>query len=139
MEPNERIAYISGLRHLANALESNPEIQAPAAGTNKYNQLYFWFYGTTAKQDIVKTAKALGLKSYKKDFTNDNFRIEAELDGLFVSLIAYRKDVCIARVVGKKIVKQQVAVDYEEKLVEVDDVVWECPPLLAGEELPLTP
>jgi hypothetical protein len=122
-------AYANGLREMADWIESHPEFALPS--TDLYN------YALYTKEE----AKALlsALKPCSKDYSDDLFYIRRKFGPVTLSFAFYRKEICIRRKVGEKVVpKQEIPQQIvPARVVEehVEDVYeWDCTkPLL---ELP---
>lgn len=128
-EMSEHEAYANGLREIAGWIEGHPEIALPTGVLSNY--------ALNTKEE----AKALlsALKPCSKDYTDEMFYIRRKFGAVTLSFAFYRKEVCIRRKVGEKIVPKQ---EIPERLVparvvdeHVEDVYeWDCTkPLL---ELP---
>jgi len=87
-------------------------------------------YSCANKKEFITLAKSL--TNVKKDYRNDTyFYLSGNVSDL-VWVLAYsnREQVCKATIVGKKIIEREIPTTYETIREEVDDIKWECEPLL---------
>lgn len=134
----DRNAYIAGLRQLADVLENHPEVPLPFEGNG--SEMTFHFLGG----DDPKGAMAATARALPTTFTKD-VRLAGYFDmygvlagGLKIKLTAFRNDVCERVVTGTREVEVTepdpdalAKVPTVTKTVTVEDVVWECSPVLA--------
>ena len=127
----DRAAYISGLRKLADHLEANHALPLP------YNGALSVFVRT--KAEAVAYARLMG--KAEKSFTDSTaygFNLTGSIDGLNVLVYAPREEVCTRVVIGTREVVTEVpdpdalaAVPTITRTEVVEDVAWECSPLLS--------
>ena len=132
----EREQYIAGLRALASALEVDETLPLPQSEISWPVQIYDENYA--ADDDAVKVilAKIARLMDgpVRKDYKDDEyFRMRGTIGGLQIRPWAMREQVCRKVVKGTKEVTEKVATQFETVTTTVDDVEWECSPLLAAE------
>lgn len=132
-EDNDRSEYIAGLRALADALESNLDLVLPFEGGPNSDLCVF----TTTKEEVQDWARVMPGRKDKNVDDNDTyygFQLTGMIRGLHLRIYANRNEVCTARVVGTKTVERRVPtapVEYKTVIEEVDEVVWDCSPLLS--------
>ena len=134
-----RAAYISGLRRLADLLEQHNGLTLPWNGTSETASLQF-ISGDPGDQKAWMAAIARIIPGpWEKKITEHQFLLNGRLDGLHLTAIAWRKDVCERVVTGVETVTRTVpdpdalaAVPTVEVTETVEHVRWECPPLLAS-------
>lgn len=132
-----RESYISGLRKLADLLETQPELPLPygsGAGNSSSQRVTFYFLG--APRDLFIEAARCLPGPLTKEVEHGTYRVIAHLDGLHAEVVAYRNDVCERVVTGtrevtKTIPDPKVTVPVVEVTETVEDVEWVCSPLLA--------
>lgn len=138
--PDDRAAYIDGLRQLADVLEAHPEISLPvSSGTTRFGAMSFpCGSGPDAAQAMAAARRAFGSASWTKNVTNSDhgnwLNLAGQLAGLHVELYAARDAVCTRRVVGteEREVDVQVTPAVTEKRTETVEIVeWDCEPILA--------
>lgn len=135
-----RSEYISGLRKLADLLETQPDLPLPFDGgaeNNASTRITFYLLGDP-RDVFVQAARALP-GPLDKEVSGDTYRVVAHLDGLHVQVVAYREDVCERVVTGtrevtKTVPDPMVTVPVVEVTETVEDVRWVCSPLLASEQ-----
>ena len=143
----ERAHTIKGLRHLAFLLEAHPELPAPESfwnfGTPRF-EIKLRGYKTAEEEETVKAklqaiVKALRKSYFKgkiaKDYTDSQFKLTVPLSPTTeLVVIADREEVCTKRVLGTRVEQQPVyeTVRTGTKPVVVEDVEWDCDPILAG-------
>lgn len=137
-ETEKRTDYIAGLYALAAALDNDPDLPLPYHGASSELLVF-----VDTKAEVVTYARLLHGKVDKvvTDDPNYGFTIRGTLAGLRVSVFAPRNEVCERVVVGTREVTREVpdpealaAVPTTTVTEVVDDVVWECRPLLAPAE-----
>ncbi len=133
---DEREMYINGLRALAGALESDRSLPLPV----KEITWPIWpVYDADGNHDEAATARTLAKIARLmdgpaiKDYGDEFFRMRGTIGGLQIRPWAMREQVCRKVVKGTKEVTAQVATQFETVTTTVEDVVWECEPLLAAE------
>lgn len=144
----DRDEVIAGMRVLADLLERNPDMPLPHNGS--IGELHVHVMQSEPEQvkgsmrQIGRILRHATKRPVQKD-TNDLFsQLQARLggeQGLRVSVLARREQVCTRRVTGKRTVtrvqKDPAAVDAlpDTTVEDVEDVVeWDCSPLLDDEE-----
>lgn len=134
MSDIDRDQWIAGMRELLTLMESNPELDIPyCAGESRYNPLtvhlsYAGYTESEQKERLRLWARVLG--SADKETTEaGNFRLRGRFSGLHVQVSADRTAVCVAKIVGQRTEKVAVHTIYEDRLV--DEIEWECQPLMA--------
>jgi hypothetical protein len=136
----DRNAYISGLRKLADALETHPEVPLPYEGETTELTLFF-FAGDDPKAEMAAAARALPT-SFRKEADGKYFDLKGHLDGVQIRLCAMREQVCERVVTGTReevveepdpdaLAEALAAVPTVTKTVTVEDVEWRCSPVLA--------
>ncbi len=142
----DRTGYISGLRLLADLLESDPDFPLPYTGTE--TAALHWIVGHGADEDaawqkdflrrFVRAVDGPAQKGYR----DDAFDLDGRLDGLHLGVIAQRDAVCERVVIGTREVTREVpdpdalaAVPTTTVTETVEDVEWVCAPLLS-EQVP---
>ena len=80
------------------------------------------------RTEMAAWAKELG-KTTK--YANDSyFSLNGEAAGCKVEVWAMRDQVCTRRVIGTREVTEKIPVTFEERTKIVEDVVWDCEPIL---------
>ena len=85
---------------------------------------------------VANWARALG--KTKKDIcpTGDGadsyFTLYGDIMGVPVEVWTYQSQVCTRRVVGTRVVQRQIPASFQTRDVEVEDVEWDCEPILRG-------
>lgn len=138
-----RADYIAGLRKIADALESNPDLRLPWHGSSKYGSPLSVF--TDTKAEAAAWAFVLDGRAEKNVTENGNygFQLKGRMRGVHVLVYAKREEVCTRRVVGTREVVEEVA-DPDAlaavptvQVTRTEDIVeWDCHPLLAPEPAP---
>jgi hypothetical protein len=135
-ELTDREKYTNGLRALAAALEADETLPLPAA---EITWPIWPVYDDDGNQDEAATAKTLAKIARLmdgpaiKDYSDEFFRMRGTIGGLQVRPWARREQVCTRVVKGTKEVTEKVATQFETVTTTVDDIEWECSPLLAAE------
>lgn len=143
----ERAHMVKALRHLGFLLEAHPELPVPET---------FWNFGVprfeiklagyktaeeeaTVKEQLQAIVKALRKSYFKgkltKDYSGKQFKLTAPLSPTVeLVVIADREEVCTKRVLGTRVVNEPVyeTVQTGTKPTVVEDVEWDCDPILAG-------
>lgn len=139
---DDRATYIDGLRKLADALEEHPEVPLPTTGTRQAMSWNLW--DDDAREQLAAVAKAIPCAWAKsaRDGYGDGpayFDMTGFLGGLELKLTAFREAVCTRVVTGTREVTETVkdpgalaAVPEIEVTRTVEDVEWQCHPILAG-------
>jgi hypothetical protein len=135
-ELTDREKYTNGLRALAAALEADETLPLPA---DEITWPIWPVYDDDGNQDEAATAKTLAKIARLmdgpaiKDYSDEFFRMRGTIGGLQVRPWARREQVCTRVVKGTKEVTEKVATQFETVTTTVDDIEWECSPLLAAE------
>jgi hypothetical protein len=134
-----RAAYTAGLRQLADLLDAHPEVPLPYDGTLAPITIQHLFpvNGGTVRDEFLATVRAFPGKR-EKDPNDTYFDVDVQLAGLHISVTTYREQVCKRVVTGTREVTREVpdpdalaAVPTKTVTETVEDVRWECRPLLA--------
>lgn len=144
MQDNDtaRSAYTAGLRQLADILDAHPEVPLPYEGAAIPISFYF-LSGDDPKTTLAAAARAMPCRLDKEAISAggaDYFDLNGKLAGLRIKMTAFRKDVCERVVVAtrEEIVEEPdpeavAALPKVTRTVKVEDVRWECTPLLNGD------
>lgn len=140
----KRAEYVKGLRALADALEANPEsLPLPYYGNDTRNTIYF-LHADDPRASLAAATHALPCSFRKRvtdygDGSRETFRLEGELHGLRLELVAYRDAVCERVVTGTAEVTKTVkdpealaAVPEIEVTETIETVEWVCSPIMAA-------
>lgn len=146
---DSRSHYTAGLRALADLLDANPHVPLPHHGS-KHSPLAIMHLGgydeesrAAERAAFTETVRALPGQREKRAWTADSttayFEVSAQLEGLYVRVTAFRDTVCERRVTGTRTITREVhdpealaAVPTVTLTETVEDVEWECVPLLKG-------
>lgn len=114
--------YADSLRKIAAWFEAHPEVKLPhdAHEVNLFN--------IHTREEMEKTARIFG--SCEKEYTDTGlFMLKKKFGQITLRAVAHRDQVCKRKVVGAKLVPEQVIPAHN-----VDVVEWECfeTPLLAA-------
>ena len=140
---NARSAYTAGLRQLADILDAHPEVPLPYEGHSpEYGRMSFHFLSAeNPRSEMAAARRALGVPM-EKTARDDNqyFDLKGNLNGLYFTMTAFRKDVCERVVVATREVEVEeadpaavAALPKVKRTVKVEDVRWECSPILASD------
>jgi lipid II:glycine glycyltransferase (peptidoglycan interpeptide bridge formation enzyme) len=122
---NKRKEFCKGLESLAQFLRSRPSTPLP---TDKNFLVYLW-----GKNSTREAVKAMG--TCDKEFNEYQVTFSKSFGPIKYGVFVSRDTVCRAVVVGKKTISAKDAVFIpSEPAKEVDDIKWECEPLLAEDE-----
>ena len=125
----ERAAYIAGLRQFADLLENDPGLSLP--DTRRID--WYLFAGDAGDTEQKRLAADLVRRlpgQFDKCELDRLFCFRGSIEGLGLEVTVDRSAVCRRVVVGTKTVKKpDPAAPLIE--VEVDEVEWQCEPLLA--------
>lgn len=132
---SDTITTAARLRAAAALIEQHPDIPAPmvTAYTSGAVELdWFVNHGDDQRVTMQAIRRALG-GAWDKTTSAAYFNLTTERDGLQLSILADREEVCTRRVVGTEVVTVP-AVEAQPERTEVREVVeWDCEPVLAGE------
>lgn len=146
--PDERAAYIAGIRKLADVLESRPDLPLPSDGSRKGLPLT-WSFGFIYGDPKAAMAAAVRLLpcDFAKEYRDEGdpmlakLNLNGRIEGLHVRLTAYRDLVCTMVVTGTREITEDVPDPEELAKVPVksvtrvvEDVEWTCGPILAPAE-----
>lgn len=138
--PEQRSAYTAGLRHLAELLDDNPGIPLPLGHTSN-NHIVILFPSSKEPRAAMAEAARVFPCTWTKNAGEDFFDLNGKLAGLNIELSAPREAVCTRRVTGTREVTREVPdpdllarVPMVEVTETVEDVEWDCGPILAGGE-----
>jgi hypothetical protein len=144
MTDSIRSAYTAGLRQLADILDDHPEVPLPYDGSQPNAgriTFHFLHLGEQAPAEIAAVRRALGVPLEKNARDDTYFDLHGNLRGLYFTLAAFREDVCRRVVIGKREVEVEepdpealAALPVVKVTKTVEDVRWECAPLLAAAE-----
>ena len=125
------------MRALADLLDQHPEVETPDLDSwgGDINLIRFQFtsHGEGAIDATATTIKAFPC-AFEKAYSGDDFCARGSFAGVRVEIRTLREDVCVAREVGTKIVKQRdpEALKLVPEIdVEVTVYEYDCKPLLA--------
>jgi hypothetical protein len=135
-----RTAYIAGLREIADFLETHPDVELPyltSIQTGRWeNTLDVYLTGSGQRAQLAAYGRALG-KFEKTANSGDRFKIFRRFGGITLVVSAGRDEVCERVVVGTTEVTREVpdpeilaTVPTITVTEMVDEVRWECRPLL---------
>ena len=118
--------YATSLRLIADWFESHPEVKPP----HDAHEIVLYNVHTRAEMETV----ARNMGSCEKEYTEGFFKLKKQIGAIELRAVASRDQVCKKRIVGTRIVPEQVISEHVEELVE-----WECfdKPLLAPPSAPL--
>ena len=126
---NEQI--VTTLRAMADFYEAHPTAPIP------FDLQYGWMHAYLPSGDEMKEfLRSLG--SFKKVFEDDYFRAEVQVGEIALQFSTKRDNVCVRKVVGTKLVAEQVIPSSytEERIIpahEEEIVEWDCEPIMAPE------
>lgn len=128
MEADEgRVAFVAGLRELADFLESRPAMRVP------YSTHVFYVI-TTSPEEFAEQVTALG--TGKKGTNGAYIDVTRQFGPFELAVSALHTDVCERKVIGTRTVEKQVppaGVEMVTVTEEQEIVEWICPDsLLAG-------
>ena len=136
MTTTDRTAYTQGLRALADALDSDPDLPLPSPGSICHYPLSIF---AETKAEVAAYARLMGKaeKSVSED-CNYGFALKGAFHGLHLTVFAQREEVCERIVTGARTVVTEVPDPEALALVPtitrtevVETVTWKCSPLLA--------
>ena len=130
----ERTDYIAGLRALADALDEDTSLPLPYDGKSSALSVF-----TDTKAECLAYARLLGRADKKyTDSDSYGFELHGSLLGLSLLVYAPRDQVCTKVVLGTREVTEEIpdptalaAVPTITVTKAVEDIRWECVPLLA--------
>ena len=121
--------YAAGLRELADWIEAHPTITLPSSIIS--------CYAANNREEASEILAAL--KPCKKYYNGEFFNINRDFGPITLNFIFYREEVCVAKVVGKKIVPEirepAKVIEIPERITpehEVDIIEWDCSEPLLG-------
>lgn len=154
-EQAKRDAFIDGLRQVADFLDAHPDVKLPYIGGH-YDipaptmPIYVntWNGGEPASQVMAKIARAMGTAEKHYEDRHELFMLVRKFGGISLVAQVDRDELCTKVVVGTREVEveepEQAAVQAaiaalpKVKRVEVvEEVRWECHPLLEAPDGPL--
>lgn len=146
LREDQRAAYAKGLRQLADVLEASPEaVPLPYEGNSSRITFHF-LGGADPRGDMAAAARAIPCDWRKRTTEHDSgaayFRLQGELHGLKLELVAFREAVCERVVTGTREieVEEEVRPAETRKVVkQVETVKWVCHPVLASAPQPESP
>jgi hypothetical protein len=119
---------VAGLRELADFFEQHP------AATPGYiiGLSDFSSWHDLEGEEVAKwlAARTRELGNVSKRSTSDYLAVGRKFGPVLLEYLVPRDAVCTSRVVGKKTIKKAVNTTYEE--VEVDEIEWDCNPILGS-------
>jgi hypothetical protein len=125
------------MRALADLLDQHPEVETPDldsyGGDISLIRFQFTAHGERATDATAKTIKAFP-GDFEKTYYGKDFYARGSFAGVRVEIRTLREDVCVAREVGTKTVKQRDPEALKlvpEIEVEVPVYEYDCKPLLA--------
>jgi len=126
------------MRAVAELLDQYPEVETPHLdpswrGDIELIRFQFTSHAEYAANETAKTIKAFP-GDFEKTYSEGNFYARGSFAGVRVEIRALREDVCVAREVGTKTVKQRDPEALKlvpEIEVEVPVYEYDCKPLLA--------
>jgi hypothetical protein len=140
-DDTSRREYAAGLRKLADIIDDCPEVPLPYEGTNSPLMITFFRFEYDTDEDVrqamMAARKAIG-GQWDKDASSAYFNLDRHLFGLKLQLTAPRESVCERVVVGTHEETKQKPIKYETVTETIEDVRWECSPVLSGKSLDVT-
>ncbi|MEV0968475.1 hypothetical protein [Microtetraspora glauca] len=134
---SDRAEYIKGLRALADILEAHPELPLPYEGDDA--SLNFIEGNAEEERRGAAVFARVMPGTVRKEPRGEYFDLFAEIHGVRVQWIARRENVCERVVTGTREVEIEepdpdalAAVPKVKRTVVVEDVEWQCHPILAG-------
>jgi hypothetical protein len=126
MDEEERADFIGAIRDLADWLEQTPE-----APLGRGEAMYLAVYGGE-KEDCLSLIKTPG--DFEKQYYSSGFSLKRRFRGkVTYSLESNREEVCERVVTGSHVEPVRKWVETDETQV-VEDVEWQCHPLLSEKE-----
>lgn len=139
----KRSAYTAGLRALADILDAHPELPLPYEGSSpdlSQRMTFHFLSGDDPRGKMIAARRALGVP-VDKNALDAYFNLHGQLHGLYFAITTFRNEVCERVVVGTREVEIEepdpevlAALPKVTRTVVVEDVEWECRPVLANEE-----
>ena len=131
-----RTAYTTGLRQLADLLDTNPDLPIPFTGSDDMApiSIHSLGYGDDDPKATLATIARLLPGTVTKEVDSSYYRINGTLSGLHVQATAYRDAVCERVVTGTREVTvpaTPATPAQPEHTQTVEDVEWVCGSLLA--------
>ena len=117
--------FVEGLRRVADWYEKHPDFPQPYT----YNRDTGVFTDYVHTKDAVLNAKKVfGSASVETD--NSYLRVFKSFGVIQLCICSARSNICTKRVVRTEMVKERVAIEWEDQDVEKEIVEWDCPPEL---------
>lgn len=107
------LEYAESLRLVADWFESHPEVRPPH-DANEIN-----LYNVHTRADMETVARNMG--SCEKEYTDGFFKLKKQFGAIQLVAVASRDNVCNRKIVGAKLVPEQIIPAHN-----VDIVEWEC-------------
>mgnify|MGYP001587548157 FL=1 len=127
MDTQAHAEYAKGLRQIADWIEAHPTIVLPNNNIS--------VYGADEREEAVEILKAL--KPCRKNYDDEMFYIKRDFGPLTLSFVFYRAKVCVAKVVGQKVIPEvrepAKVIEIPEKITpeHTEDIIeWDCSPIL---------
>lgn len=122
-----RQGYVASLRLIADWFEAHPDVPLPHTADE------FYLFTIHNREEMENIARIFG--TCEKEYTDGLFKLKKKFGEIEMRVVASRDQICNRKVVGAKLVPEQVIPAHN-----VDIVEWECfdTPLLApkpGKEL----
>lgn len=115
--------WADGIRKVANFFEANPDIEVP------WNLKTIWI--KIPPKSFPDIARRLG--KCTKAVVGGDFGLVKHFGIVEAHFEAPQKDVCTPRIVGKRIVKEKVPIEFREIEKEEDIVEWDCPSVMSAD------
>jgi hypothetical protein len=116
--------YAQSLRKVADWFEKHPEVAPP------HDANVIHLYNVHSRADMERVARNFG--SCEKVYDDyGNFRLQKKVGDITIEAVASRSEICKKKIVGSRVVPEQVVPAHVEEIVE-----WECfdTPLLAPKQ-----
>jgi hypothetical protein len=136
----KRAAYTTGLRALADILDAHPELPLPYDGTS--SALDWIEVGVDARRSAAAFARVMpGTVAKSVSDVAGQFYLTFQLHGLSLRVISTRAQMCERVITGTRTIVVEepdpdaLALVPKIKRTEVvEDVEWQCHPILAAEQ-----
>lgn len=137
--PDRRAEYVKGLRALAELLAVHPDLSVPhGLGTAFTWNVWPSQFGDDVPAEVARIRQVVGGQWAKNDpadgengYDASYFTLSRPLYGITLRICSYREAVCERVVTGTREVVEDVPVAFEKRTKTVEDVRWDCKPLLA--------